>query len=690
MAAFLLFAADVIAQVPQGFNFQAVARDAGGDPIINTELGVRVTVLQGTEEGTAVYTEVQSPTTSAVGSFQIVIGEGTSEGDFGSIDWSADNYYVKLEVDPAGGEEYEELGTTRLLSVPYALLAKDVVNGSGSGSGTPLELSGTNGNMNVNIGNTGINNNYGFLELGDDNGDALARLEIPHDSSGSVGFGRLRLTNKNGNYVRLFPNNLYFDNSNIETVAPLGWFGTIGGNSGFSQLLAYNAETSEYQGGILTGHWPGQPTIMMEDGSETPLVILEAQKHEDRNIGVLTLRGTDGTEFSITSDGIDGSSSGSATQYNLNTSEGDTSFSINAEGSGSILGALQVRSQTDGSNRGVDSRVFSSAGNEASQLGVYGRVEGSGTGNHFGVYGLARGDEGVSGSRYGTFGWAESSGRYNFGLQAVARGVGSGEIVAIGDEQDGFFGSFNIGGGFYPSGNINGNTGIDVAVSGSEGERINIGGEFRVFTEAAGGNTGVNVFAKGSQKENIGFFGVIDGQGVSNRGMILHVNNGTSNIGLDINADTAAILNGFTEINGDLKVNGTITETSDRNLKENIQPLQNGLNTIMKLNPATYNFRGNGEYKGLKLSTGLHYGLIAQEVEEVLPSLVSNNFHSYKEVMSTSSGPDATSETEATKTMEYKTMNYTELIPVLIKGMQEQQELIKELQKEIEELKKNN
>ncbi|MEX2604005.1 MAG: hypothetical protein WD361_07365, partial [Gracilimonas sp.] len=125
----VLFTAEVMAQVPQGFNFQAVARDADGNLISNTELGVRVSVLQGTETGTAVYTETQKPTTSAVGSFQLVIGEGTSEDNFGAIDWSSDNYYVKLEIDPAGGEEYEELGTTRLLSVPYALLSQNVVDG---------------------------------------------------------------------------------------------------------------------------------------------------------------------------------------------------------------------------------------------------------------------------------------------------------------------------------------------------------------------------------------------------------------------------------------------------------------------------------------------------------------------------------------------------------------------------------
>ncbi|HBQ61679.1 MAG TPA: hypothetical protein DD671_19235, partial [Balneolaceae bacterium] len=292
LVAILLFATDVMAQVPQGFNFQAVARDANGELITNTELGVRVSVIQGAEDGTAVYTEVQNPTTSGVGSFQIVIGEGTSEDNFSGINWASDNYYVKLEIDPAGGDAYEELGTTRLLSVPYALVARDVVNGSSSG-GTAI---------------------YGSIGFSNANGDTLARMYVENigdtasrgmvhvsddlGRSSNIYPGYMALSSPEGSYsTTLSPNNLYFRNNTFETPAPPAWYGTLRGD-GFTQLLDFN-DTGVYEGGILTGFWPGQPTIMMEDGSETPLVILEGQKHEDRNIGVLTLRGTDGSEFSI-------------------------------------------------------------------------------------------------------------------------------------------------------------------------------------------------------------------------------------------------------------------------------------------------------------------------------------------------------------------------------------------------------
>ena len=125
-----LFSTEIYAQVPQGFNFQAVARGTDGLPLIEQELGVQVTILDAA--GSAVYTETHTDTTNAVGLLSLVIGEGApSEGNnFSGINWASGDYHVKLAIDPTGGTSYEELGTTRLLSVPYALLAQNVVNGT--------------------------------------------------------------------------------------------------------------------------------------------------------------------------------------------------------------------------------------------------------------------------------------------------------------------------------------------------------------------------------------------------------------------------------------------------------------------------------------------------------------------------------------------------------------------------------
>src|SRR5690554_1063590 len=163
------FVATGYAQVPEGFNFQAVARDANGNLLTNQALGIKVSILKGIETGSDVYFETHSATTNASGLIQLVIGEGlAAEGQsFSAIDFSNDNYFVKLAIDPAGGTDYADLGTTRLLSVPYALVAKNVVNGGG-GPGeaiTNYNLNTSAGDTSFNISATGANSILGALQV---------------------------------------------------------------------------------------------------------------------------------------------------------------------------------------------------------------------------------------------------------------------------------------------------------------------------------------------------------------------------------------------------------------------------------------------------------------------------------------------------------------------------------------------
>lgn len=141
----LLGAISVYAQVPQGFNFQAVARDASGQLLVEQNLGVKVSILKGSETGTVAYSETHAVTTDAMGLIKIIIGEGTAEADaFNTVNWGNDNYFVKLAVDVTGGTEYEDLGVTRLLSVPYALVAENVLNSTGGSMGLNIDIDTAN------------------------------------------------------------------------------------------------------------------------------------------------------------------------------------------------------------------------------------------------------------------------------------------------------------------------------------------------------------------------------------------------------------------------------------------------------------------------------------------------------------------------------------------------------------------
>lgn len=113
----LLFSATIFAQAPNKMSYQAVVRDNNNNLIVNTKVGVRISILQ---NNTAVYFETQTPVTNTNGLFSIEIGGGNG---FDLIDWTKGTYFVRSEVDPTGGNNYMITGSSQLLSVPYALHA---------------------------------------------------------------------------------------------------------------------------------------------------------------------------------------------------------------------------------------------------------------------------------------------------------------------------------------------------------------------------------------------------------------------------------------------------------------------------------------------------------------------------------------------------------------------------------------
>lgn len=116
-------------QAPEGFKYQAVVRDAGNTILNNQAVGMQMTIQQGSIGGTTVYQETFAPTTNAYGLVNLEIGSGTVvSGDFTTIDWSAGPYFIETAVDVTGGTSYAVMGTSQLMSVPYALHANTAEN----------------------------------------------------------------------------------------------------------------------------------------------------------------------------------------------------------------------------------------------------------------------------------------------------------------------------------------------------------------------------------------------------------------------------------------------------------------------------------------------------------------------------------------------------------------------------------
>jgi hypothetical protein len=147
---------------------------------------------------------------------------------------------------------------------------------------------------------------------------------------------------------------------------------------------------------------------------------------------------------------------------------------------------------------------------------------------------------------------------------------------------------------------------------------------------------------------------------------------------------------------GDVYASGTYSG-SDEKLKQNINDFSGAMEIINQLHPKYYEYRHDGDYKLMNLPGGNHYGLIAQDVEKLLPDLVKDTKFETKNAKVNATPEDI----KNSATIKFKALNYTELIPIIIKGMQEmsieneklkaendnQQKINHDLQKQINELK---
>ncbi len=153
----LLISSLTFAQVPQGISYQAIALNGNGAPVVSSNVGLRLSILDNTATGTVLYTETHTKTTNAQGLFNLVIGQGTAvTNTFAGINWKTNLKFLKVEMDAAGGTNYANVGTTQLLSVPYALTAGGLVLAPGQGitltspNGTPYQLTvDNNGQLSV-------------------------------------------------------------------------------------------------------------------------------------------------------------------------------------------------------------------------------------------------------------------------------------------------------------------------------------------------------------------------------------------------------------------------------------------------------------------------------------------------------------------------------------------------------------
>ncbi|MBL7765309.1 MAG: hypothetical protein JNJ58_04405, partial [Chitinophagaceae bacterium] len=199
----------VYAQAPQKFNYQGIARDVQGNPLAQQQLSLKLSVLPSIDATVPEYEETQLVKTNEFGLYTLQIGAGTPlTGEMKTVKWETGNKYIRVAIDPAGGSNYMDAGTTQLLSVPYALyadrsgIARETANGTDkTRAGTVVTAAGTTGDANKlakftsagnTITNSQITDNGNTVIIGAPaSSSALNRLHIYSNSATQVNHVRM-------------------------------------------------------------------------------------------------------------------------------------------------------------------------------------------------------------------------------------------------------------------------------------------------------------------------------------------------------------------------------------------------------------------------------------------------------------------------------------------------------------------
>ena len=153
----------LFAQMPEKFTYQAVVRNSNNQLVVNTQVGVQVVILRGSAQGSIVYGERHTQATNANGLITLNIGEGNIiAGQFSNIDWSSGVFFISVGIDPVGGTDYTIWSTQQLLSVPYALYAKEAGNGF---SGNYNDLTNLPQIPQIPINVSVFNNDAGYITM---------------------------------------------------------------------------------------------------------------------------------------------------------------------------------------------------------------------------------------------------------------------------------------------------------------------------------------------------------------------------------------------------------------------------------------------------------------------------------------------------------------------------------------------
>ncbi len=623
-------------QVPQGFNYQAIARDASGNPIINTLMPVRITIQSDSLGGTICWIEEHSSvSTNGFGLFTLILGKGVKQpgstvATFNDIDWKVTPKFIKTEINYNG---WKNMGSSRLWSVPYSQ-----ISGGLSGSLNKLTVKGdivstdsTLFEVKNNTGQTifavypegvrifvddgvakGAKGGFAIGGFGTAKAASQEYMRVTRDST-RVYVNALAKGTKGGFAIGGF-SAVKAGTVNFLNLTPENYF--IGHQSGESITTGLYNSFLGYKAGMMNTSGSSNVFIGNNSGS------LNTTGYSNVFIG-------DQSGYSNTtgySNLFMGPSSGySNTTGNYNVFMGDNSGFSNATGIGNIFMGWKS------GNKNVDgySNIFLGALSGENNIGNW--STGEGCNNIF--IGQGSGNQNTNG--YSNIFIGYQSGLFNTsGKQNLFQGL-----------QSGFHNT---------TGNYNTYLGHYSGYSNQAGTNNTYIGDFSGFNNVTGsGNVFIGSAAGSSETGSNKLY--IDNYGTS-----------TPLIGGDFTANMVGINRMPTtytlEVGGTIWANGSAivassTTWSDARYKTDITPLTDALSDVLKMQGVRYNWR-QSEFPELNFPKGEQIGVIAQDLEKILPELVLT-------------GPDG-----------YKSVSYEKLTPVLIEAIKEQQQQIESAKQE--------
>jgi len=205
-----LFPLGLFSQVPEAINYQAVIRDNNHQVMMNQNVSLQISILAESAEGNLEFRERHFVQTNQFGLVNLQIGNGELiAGNMSDIKWGVGNYFLQIEIDISGGTSFELMGTSQMLSVPYALYAKNAENIDDADADPTNEIQA------ISISNDTIYmENGGFVKLPEDQSedediDPENELQILSISNDTIYI-------ENGGFVKLPEDKIEDDDSDPE------------------------------------------------------------------------------------------------------------------------------------------------------------------------------------------------------------------------------------------------------------------------------------------------------------------------------------------------------------------------------------------------------------------------------------------------------------------------------------------